>query len=124
MLRKLEKRGHVVGTVEEQASPHRIVYQITPEGQTRFLELMRVSSAPFTLKMLFFQSIAPSDRKLLLERQRDEWVRKLEERQLDQERIAGHSVDRYRTALLTRAIEHLERDIAWIEKLIEGVDQP
>lgn len=124
MLRKLEERGHVSKTLEEQPAQRRITYQITPAGEARFLELMRGPGAPFTLKMLFFQSIPPSDCKLLLERQRDEWVRKLEERQRDQERIAGHSVDRHRAALLVRAIEHLERDIAWIENLIEGEDQP
>jgi len=99
-------------------------YQITSKGEARFLELMRDPSAPFNLKMLFFQSTPSSDRKLLLERQRDEWVRKLEERRRDQERIADHSVDRYRAALLARAIENLERDIAWIENLIEGEDPP
>jgi len=124
MLRKLEERGHVIGTVEEQASPHRIVYQITTEGQTRFLELMREPSAFFSLKMLFFQSITPSDRKLLLTQQREEWVRKLDDRRRDQERITKRSVDHYRAALLARAIEHLEGDIAWIENLIEGEDHP
>lgn len=123
MLRKLEERGHVAGTVEEQAGPSRIVYQITPEGEARFLELMHDPGAPFALKMLFFQSIPPADRKRLLEQQRGEWIRKLEERRRDWEWIAERSVDRYRTALLARAIERLERDIAWIQNLIEGEDQ-
>ena len=118
MLRKLEERGHVTATVEEQKGPDRIVYRITPEGEGRFLELMRDPDTSFGLKMLFFQSIPSPDRQRVLEEQRDEWVRKLAERQRDRELIAGRHGDRYRTALLARAIDHLERDIAWIEGLI------
>ncbi|MEW6233641.1 MAG: PadR family transcriptional regulator [Chloroflexota bacterium] len=123
MLRKLEERGQVTGSVNEQTGPSRIVYRITSEGEARFSELMQDPGAPFNLKMLFIHSIQPSERVRLLEQQRDEWVRKLEERRGDQERIAERNIHRYRAALLTRAIEHLERDIAWIQNLIEGEDQ-
>lgn len=123
MLRKLEARGYVRKITEEQADPRRITYQITLEGETYFLELMRNSDVPFTLKLLFFQSIPASDRKHLMERQRDEWTRKLEERHHSRELIAHRSVDRYRAALLARAIERLKRDIAWIQDLIEGEDR-
>jgi len=74
--------------------------------------------------MLFLKSIPPLDRKRLLEQQRDEWANKLQERQRDREQIGRRSVDRYQAALLSRAIEHLERDIAWVQNLIEGKDQP
>ena len=95
------------------------MYRITPAGETRFLELMGDPAVSFNLKMLFFQSISPSDRRQLLEQRRGEWIHELEARQRDQERIAERSVDRYRAALLARAIEHLERDVAWIQNLIE-----
>ncbi|MCL4514328.1 MAG: PadR family transcriptional regulator [Firmicutes bacterium] len=127
MLRKLEEHGQVNKIVEEQPGQRRITYQITSEGETRFLELMRDPGASFSLKMLFFESITPSDRRWLLEQQRDEWVRKLEERRRNQEQISGQGADRfvnrYRVALLARSIEHLERDIAWIQNLIKGEEQ-
>ncbi len=119
MLRKLEERGHVTRTVEEQRGPDRIVYKITPEGEARFLELMRDPGVLFTLKMLFFDSILPSERRDLLEGQRDEWARKLEQRRHDRERVGGRPGDRYRSALVARAIDHLERDLTWMENLIE-----
>ena len=119
MLRKLEERDHVSKTTEESQKPGRITYCITPKGEGRFLELMRDVGTPFTLKMLFFQSILPSDRKWLLAQQRDEWARKLEERHRNREQITDRSVNRYRMALLDRAIEQLERDIAWVQSLIE-----
>ncbi len=118
MLRKLGERGHVTGTVEEQKGPDRIVYRLTPKGERRFLELMHDPGTSFGLKVLFFQSLPPSDRLIVLEEQRGEWIRKLAERQRDWELISGRHGDRYRAALLARAIDHLERDIAWIDRLI------
>ena len=125
MLRKLEERGHVTRTVEEQRGPERIVYRITQQGEARLLELMHDPNVPFTLKMLFFQSIPPSDRRQLLEEQRDEWARKLGQRRQDRERIGGRPGDRYRSALLARAMDQLDRDLAWIEGLIaqESADE-
>ncbi|MBI4494478.1 MAG: PadR family transcriptional regulator [Chloroflexi bacterium] len=124
MLRKLEARGHVTASVEEQAGPNRIVYQVTRAGRDRFLELAQDSSAPFGLRLLFFQSIPPAERKRLLGQQRDAWSARLAERRRAREHLAGRAVDRYRAALLARAIDHLERDLAWIQHLIEGEDQP
>ncbi len=118
MLRKLEERGHVTRTLEEQKGPDRIVYRITPEGNARFSELVQDLTVPFTLKMLFFESVPAPARRRLLEQQRDEWARKLAERRQDQERIGGLDRDRYRAALVARAIDHLERDTAWIESII------
>lgn len=124
MLRKLEARGYLRKIREKQADPRRITYQITPKGEAYFLELMKNSNVPFTLKMLFFRSIPPSDRKQLMAQQRDEWTRKLEERQRRQEQITSRPVDGYRAALLARAIERLRWDIAWIENFMRGEDQP
>ncbi len=123
MLRKLEERGHVTKTVEDPSDQRRIVYQITREGEARFLELMRDPGAPFTLKMLFFQSIPISERRKLLEQQRDEWARKLDERQHMGAQITGRVTDRYQVALLARSLGHLERDLAWIQNLLEGENE-
>lgn len=119
MLRKLEERGHVTKSINDQTGPSRIVYQITFEGEARFMELMQDPGAPFSLKMLLIHSIQPSERMQLLEQQQNEWVHKLKERRRDQERIAERYIHRYRAALLTRSMEHLERDIVWIQNLIQ-----
>lgn len=123
MLRKLEERGHVARAVEKVGKRNRIAYQITPEGEARLLDLMRESGTPFALKMLFFRIVPISDRLWLMERQRDEWLLKLKERYRQQEPISSEPADSYRVALLARAIGELERDIPWIENLIEGERQ-
>ncbi|GAB6274120.1 MAG: PadR family transcriptional regulator [Peptococcaceae bacterium] len=123
MLKKLEERGCVSKTMEERPGRRRVTYRITPKGEVRFLELLRDPGASFGLKMLFFRNIPPADRKRLLERQRDEWARKLKERRRVREQIGNRPVDHYRTALLVRSIEHLEQDIAWIQHLIKEEDQ-
>ncbi len=82
------------------------------------------SNAPFTLKILFFKSISTSDRKRLMELQRDEWSRKLEERQHYREQLSRRSEDHYRSSLLERSIKQLARDITWIQDLIKGEKQP
>jgi DNA-binding PadR family transcriptional regulator len=119
MLQKLEQRGQVKKTVVRNEGHERIAHHITAKGEARFTELMGEPSAPLLLKMLFFQDVTPSLRRRLLEQQRDEWTHRLEERRRNKEQIAHRSVDRYRAALLNRAIDHLERDIAWIQELIE-----
>lgn len=123
MLHKMETRGHVIKIAEKCSGKDRITYQITPEGEERFLELMRSSDLPLTLKMLFLQCLPAEDRKRLLVQQRDGWFCKLEERRRDRVRMVGQPDERYRTALLERSIAQLERDIAWILKLIEGENQ-
>ncbi|MDD5466673.1 MAG: PadR family transcriptional regulator [Anaerolineales bacterium] len=124
MLHKMETHGHVRKVAEERSGKERITYQITLVGEERFLGLMRSSDLPLTLKMLFFQSLPAEDREWLLVQQRDEWVRKLEERRRDRARMANQPDERYRTALLDRSIRHLERDVAWIQNLIEGEERP
>ena len=123
MLQKLEQRGQVKKAVVSNEGHERITHHITARGEARFTELMSEPSAPFLLKMLFFQNIAPSLRRRLLEQQRDQWTRRLDQRRQNKEQIAHRSVDRYRAALLNRAIDHLERDIAWIQELIEKEGQ-
>lgn len=119
-LRQLERQGDVTEAAGSKQGHERITYRVTSLGRDRFLELMRDPHVPFTLKMLFFSRVPPQDRARLLKRQRDEWVRTLEDRQAILKRISGSSADPYRMALLARSMEHLKRDIAWIENLMEG----
>ena len=117
MLSKLELRGQVSKSGEEYTV--RIVYRITPKGKERLASLMHDSAVPLTLKMLFFEAISPQDRSKILESQKKEWVRKLAKYRLVQEHIDVRYTSCYQVALLAREIEHLEKDITWLERLLD-----
>ena len=118
MLRKLTERDQVRKVQGEQEDQRRIPYQITSDGKARFQELMQDSNISFALRMLFFQNITTSDRSRIMELQRDEWSRKLVERQCNQDNIGNHSTNHYQAALLARSIRRLEQDITWVQELM------
>jgi hypothetical protein len=47
------------------------------------------------------------------------WKNSLNKNQLEKKRIDKRSVDRYRAVLLDREIDHLTRDIEWLQGLID-----
>jgi DNA-binding PadR family transcriptional regulator len=115
MFHGLEVRGYVTHTLKQ---PGRIVYHITPKGRERFLKLMHELSIPLTQKLLFFQDILSTERKQILERHKEELVDRLEKYRRVQESIDVNTIDRYRAALFAREIEHVSRDMTWLQDLI------
>lgn len=117
MLHLLERRGQVALSGEERST--RIVYEITAKGMARFSELMRKPTVPITQKMLFFEAIPPRERCKILQAQKDEWLAKLAKYREHQGHADTSKVDRYRAALLTREIDHLEKDVIWLDRLLD-----
>lgn len=113
----------------------RKVYGITERGQELFEELLAADAASdddrtFTLKLAFARFLPGEARLRLLERRRAHLVERLAraraafpERETD-DRLAGRArktpLDRYRRSLLEHTNETTERDISWLDRLIEA----
>lgn len=116
MLRALEWRGHVSHTPKDLSG--RIIYWITPKGEERFVRLMHEPTVALMQKLLFFQTVSSVERKEILQSHKEEWVSRLANYRLEQKRVDMRTADRYRAALLDREVERLEKDVAWLHKLI------
>ena len=99
----------------------RKVYGITERGHQLFEELLagEASGGPddertFTLKLAFARFLSSDARLRLLERRRAHLV----ERLARSPRKTG--LDRYRRSLLEHTNETTERDISWLDRLIEA----
>lgn len=122
MLRTLEMHGCV--THKEEWQFGRIIhrYRITPKGEERFVQLMHESGVALTQKLIFFQAIPVDKRKQILLSHLEEWKSRLAKCQLEQEQADMGNVDRYRAALLARELERLDKDVVWLQKLIDEED--
>lgn len=119
MLRTLERRGQITQTSEVERGLNRFVYRMTAKGGKRFVQLMHDPSTPLAQKLLFFEAIPPVDRRQILETHKEEWLRRAERYRHQQEQIDTRHVDRYRVSLLNREVESLEKDIIWLQALID-----
>lgn len=116
MFRALESRQYVTHTPEEFG---RIIYHITSKGKARFVQLMHDPTVTLTQKLLFLEAIPPAERREILESHKEEWTNRLEQYRRIQERIDSKAIGRYRAALLKREIDHLAKDIIWLQQLID-----
>lgn len=100
----------------------RKVYRITDEGRRQFAALL-TAEAPagddarsFGLRLAFARYLPPQARLRLLERRRAQ----LDDRLLAARRAAsGDHLDPYARSLLEHAAESTDRDITWLDRLIE-----
>lgn len=100
------------------------VYAVTPEGERLFEELLANAGdadddRSFSLKLAFGRHLAPDDRLRLLERRRAELVERLEAARAAM-RSADDRLDTWTRSLVEHDTESTERDIAWIDHLIEA----
>ncbi len=116
MFHGLEVRGYVTRTSEQTG---RIVYHITSKGKERFVQLLHEPSVPFTQKLLFLETISLAERRQILESHNEELTNRLEKYRRIQERIDVKTIDRYRAALLAREVDHVAKDIIWLQHLID-----
>ena len=104
----------------------RKVYRITEEGRRQFTELLdneRAGGADdarsFSLRLAFARYLPPQARLRLLERRRAQLVQRLSDA-----RAAAAStqsrIDTYARAVMEHTTESTERDIAWLDRLIEA----
>ena len=93
------------------------VYGITEVGDARLCELIADPTDDdrvFNVKLAFCRFCEPAIRLSLLQRRRDALAAQLAERK--PKKVA----DRYLKALMEHDTESIERDIAWLDRLIES----
>jgi len=104
----------------------RKVYAITDEGRRQFAELLENERAggaddarSFSLRLAFARYLPPQARLRLLERRRAHLVERLSDARVS---AAGAQdrLDTYARALVEHTTESTERDIAWLDRLIEA----
>lgn len=100
----------------------RKVYRITDEGRRQFAALL-AAEAPagddarsFGLRLAFARYLPPQARLRLLERRRAQLADRLH---AARRVAAGHGLDAYARALVEHAADSTERDIDWLDRLIE-----
>jgi len=100
-------------------------YRITDHGRLLFSELLAGPSAPddarsFGLRLAFARHLAPQARLALLERRRAQLVQRLGEVRAAS---AEGTLDVYARSVVDHTTEGVERDIRWLDRLIEA-EQP
>jgi DNA-binding PadR family transcriptional regulator len=104
----------------------RKVYRITDEGRRQFAELLDSERAGgnddarnFSLRLAFARYLPPQARLRLLERRRAQLFQRLAEARAAAAG-AAERLDTYARALMEHTVESTERDIAWLDRLIDG----
>jgi DNA-binding PadR family transcriptional regulator len=106
-----------------RAGRARKVYRITDRGQQLFEELLEADSQgdddrSFHLKLAFCRYLPPEARLGLFERRRAHLVERLA-RARSSVRAGRERMDAYTTSLMEHGTEATERDISWLDALIE-----
>ena len=100
-------------------------YRITARGEILFEELLRdpskgVDDRTFALQLSFCRYLSSNDRVELLQRRRAELAERLaNERKPRSAGAGGISIDRYTRSLADHRNASVERDLEWIDSLIE-----
>ncbi len=104
----------------------RKVYRITDEGRRQFAELLDSEQAggnedarSFGLRLAFARYLPPHARLRLLERRRGQLVQRLAETRAAASAAEGR-LDPYARSLMEHTTESTERDISWLDRLIEA----
>ena len=104
----------------------RKVYEITDEGRRQFAELLHSEQAGgnddarnFSLRLAFARYLPPHARLRLLERRRGQLFQRLAEARAAAAAAEGR-LDTYARSLMEHTTESTERDIAWLDRLIEA----
>jgi DNA-binding PadR family transcriptional regulator len=103
----------------------RKVYRITDEGRRQFAELLDTERSDsgddarsFGLRLAFARYLPPQARIRLLERRRAQLTQRLVDARAATA-SASQRLDVYTRSLMQHATESIERDITWLEQLIE-----
>jgi DNA-binding PadR family transcriptional regulator len=118
------RAGTVRGTTRGTRRSRK-VYRITDTGRRVFEELLAGEepvgtdeARSFGLRLAFARHLAPQARLGLLERRRDQLIRRLA---ADQARAAaGGDFDSYTRSLVEHTTETTQHDISWLDNLIES----
>jgi DNA-binding PadR family transcriptional regulator len=114
--------------VATRGSRNKKVYGITDRGQALFEELLVAESQSgdderaFNLKLAFARYLPPDARIGLLERRRAHLVERLA-RARSTVRASRERLDSYTRSLMEHSTETTERDISWLDQLIQAERQ-
>jgi DNA-binding PadR family transcriptional regulator len=107
----------------------RKVYRITDEGRLQFTTLLANESGAgaedarsFGLRLAFARYLPPQARLRLLERRRAQLAQRLAETRAAT--AAGSRLDPYARSLVEHTTESTERDISWLDRLIDAERAP
>jgi DNA-binding PadR family transcriptional regulator len=101
-------------TLPTRARRNRKVYEITPSGEARMLELLRVPAPDdrdFLVQVAFCRFLTTEERVTLFRHRREELARRLPSR------VDGGR-DRYLRSVRERDSQAITNDIAWLDRLI------
>ncbi|MCS7291815.1 MAG: PadR family transcriptional regulator [Gloeomargarita sp. SKYBB_i_bin120] len=133
LLRRLERRGDIssLSIQRGEAGPSRVIYQITPQGQERWLRLMLAeyreswvnSRARFMVMLCFFGDLTPQQRQILWQRRVHQCQQRLA--QLKSWETQALLNDPYQRLALQRAVQMVQQELAWLQELAqqEGLQQ-
>ena len=119
------RRRPAATTSTASGSRKRKVYRITERGEQLFEELLAAESASsdddrtFSLKLAFARHLPPAARLGLLERRRAHLVERLAQARAGV-RARWDRLDAYTRSLVEHSREATERDISWLDQLIEA----
>ena len=124
-LEKLEKDGHVEHETEREGKrPERRVYRITEKGKLNFLQLLRDNLSEFTrtyfnddIGIAFMDQLSTSEARELLEKKQGMIQSALKQfKEAPDHGANWHYV-------ISHNIAHLDADLAWIERILNDLDQ-
>ena len=100
---------------------NRKAYRITPQGEALFRELLAADDPgdderAFSLKLAFCRHLDPEARLVLLERRRADLADRLSRAR----RTRGPGLDRYTRSLVEHRTRSTERDLEWVDGLIQA----
>lgn len=100
---------------------NRKAYRITARGETQFRELLAADDSgdderAFSLKLAFCRHLDPEARLGLLERRRADLTDRLSRTR----RTRGPGLDRYTRSLVEHRTRSTERDLEWVDGLIQA----
>ena len=124
ILEKLEKDGYVQQEVEREGKrPERRVYQITEKGRSYFLDLLREHLSGFTrtyygddIGIAFMDQLSTTEIRQLLVEKREKIQALLKHFQAHPDHGGNW---RY---IIRHNIAHLEADIAWLNDILNELD--
>ncbi|GAA2721025.1 PadR family transcriptional regulator [Cellulomonas aerilata] len=131
-LKGLVASGWITGTESPAAPPHglsgkraRIVYRLTPDGKERFQQIL-ASSGPaawedenFGVRFAFFAQTDPATRLRILEGRRTRLTERLETIRQSFQRTRER-MDEYTLELQRHGLEQVEREVRWLDGLIDN----
>jgi len=119
------RRRPAAATSGPSSSRKRKVYRVTEHGEQLFEELLAAESQSsdddrtFSLKLAFARHLPPAARLGLLERRRAHLVERLAQARAGV-RARWDRLDAYTRSLVEHSREATERDISWLDQLIEA----